>query len=116
MLEETEVLPGAPHGVVDGAKLTGIGIREAAAGLEVDDEFKGSRGGIEGGGNDFPRGGKSERLGEKMIGGHESAAYHKARRVAHKNPPLRRVSHPILAEEPCGQLSSNRHSDPDATH
>lgn len=48
VLEEAEVLPGALHGVVDGAKLTGIGIREAAAGLEVDDEFKGSCGGIEG--------------------------------------------------------------------
>ena len=116
MLEEAEVLPGALHGVVDGAKLTGIGIREATAGVKVDDEFKGSCGGIEGGGNDFPGSGKPKRLREEVIGGHAGAAYHKARRVAHKNPPLRRVSHPILAEEPCGQLSSNRHSDPGATH
>ena len=70
MLEEAEMLPGALHGVVDGAELGGVGIREAAAGLEVDDEFEGSCGGIESGGDDLPRGGKSERLGEEMIGGH----------------------------------------------
>ncbi len=90
VLEEVEVLPSALDGVVHRAGLTGFRIDETAAGFEVDDEFERLRLRIEIGGNDFPRRGESERLGKEKFDSHAPDARGK---VAHKAPPLRRVSH-----------------------
>src|SRR5690606_24297532 len=114
--------PAALDGVVDRTVLAGLRVAEAASWFEIDDQFEGLRLGIKVSGHDLPGRTQTECLGEKMLDGHGHdprvltggdrsksgrAGRLGLRKVAHKNPPLRRASsRPILASEPCGQLSS----------
>ena len=109
VLEKIEVLPGALHGIVNGTKVGGIRvrirIRETAAGFKIEDKLERIGRRIEICGNDFPRSCETEGLGEEMFRGHVAGILPLQPESCPQEPAAPTSFSPILAAEPCGQLS-----------